>query len=284
VVAGEYFVAASARQDDRQRPREAVVDIASRIEPAWLEEFFPQSITRVPQVRYDEAAERVIATKQTRYLDLVLREETDPTPDRAAVATALAEALLPRVREVIAADEPLTALTSRIRFAALHAPQHSWPTFDDAGWRALLVEAAQGKQSLRQVTQSLRDAVRHRLLYPLDRLLEELAPETLTVPTGSAIALTYNSDPNQSPVLAVRLQELFGLAETPRIAGGRVPVLLHLLGPNYRPVQVTQDLASFWKNTYAQVRRDLRADYPKHSWPDDPLTAEAIRGAKRRPR
>jgi ATP-dependent helicase HrpB len=126
--------------------------------------------------------------------------------------------------------------------------------------------------------------VRHRLLYPIDRLLDELAPEAITVPTGSSIKLAYHADPKQPPVLAVRLQEMFGLAETPRAAGGRAPVLLHLLGPNYRPVQVTQDLASFWKNTYAQVRKDLRADYPKHSWPDDPLTAEAIRGAKRRPR
>jgi ATP-dependent helicase HrpB len=102
------------------------------------------------------------------------------------------------------------------------------------------------------------------------------------VPTGSNIRLSYNADPSQPPVLAVRLQELFGLTETPRVAQGRVPVLLHLLGPNYRPVQVTQDLASFWKNTYAQVRKDLRAQYPKHSWPDDPLTASPIRGAKRR--
>jgi ATP-dependent helicase HrpB len=80
----------------------------------------------------------------------------------------------------------------------------------------------------------------------------------------------------------VRIQELFGLAETPRVAGGRVPVLLHLLAPNYRPQQVTDDLASFWANTYPQVRKDLRARYPKHAWPDDPYTAEAQRGAKRR--
>jgi ATP-dependent helicase HrpB len=119
-------------------------------------------------------------------------------------------------------------------------------------------------------------------MYPLDRLLDEHAPEAIEVPTGSHIRLAYNADPTKPPVLAVRLQELFGLAETPRVAGGRVPVLLHLLGPNYRPAQVTQDLASFWKNTYAQVRKDLRAQYPKHSWPDDPLTAPPVRGAKRR--
>jgi ATP-dependent helicase HrpB len=83
-------------------------------------------------------------------------------------------------------------------------------------------------------------------------------------------------------VLAVRIQELFGLRETPRVAGGRVPVLLHLLGPNFRPQQVTDDLASFWRNTYPEVRRELRRRYPKHAWPEDPLTAEPVRGARRR--
>lgn len=101
------------------------------------------------------------------------------------------------------------------------------------------------------------------------------------VPSGSAITLHYEI--GRSPVLAVRIQEMFGLAETPRVAGGRVPVLLHLLAPNYRPQQVTDDLASFWANTYPQVRKDLRARYPKHAWPEDPLEAPPQRkpGGKR---
>jgi ATP-dependent helicase HrpB len=113
--------------------------------------------------------------------------------------------------------------------------------------------------------------------------VDQLAPSHLQVPSGSRIQLDY-SDATQekAPVLAVRLQELFGLSETPRLADGRVPVLLHLLGPNYRPEQITTDLASFWQNTYPQVRKDLRSRYPKHSWPDNPLTAPAV--AKGRPR
>ena len=86
----------------------------------------------------------------------------------------------------------------------------------------------------------------------------------------------------RAPVLAARIQELFGLTETPRVGGGRVKVLLHLLAPNFRPQQVTDDLASFWATGYALVRKELRGRYPKHSWPDDPLTAEAVRGARRR--
>ena len=102
--------------------------------------------------------------------------------------------------------------------------------------------------------------------------LEREAPERLTAPSGSRIALRY--EPGQSPVFAVRIQEMFGLPATPRIAAGRVPVLLHLLAPSNRPQQITADLASFWRTTYPQVRNELRRRYPKHSWPDDPLTAK----------
>jgi ATP-dependent helicase HrpB len=123
--------------------------------------------------------------------------------------------------------------------------------------------------------------IESQLPYPLNRLLDQHAPETLAVPTGNRIRLTYGD--NQSPILAVRLQELFGLADTPRLAGGRVPVLLHLLAPNYRPVQITTDLKSFWSDAYFHVRKDLRAQYPKHSWPEDPLTAPPQAKGSRRP-
>ncbi len=109
-------------------------------------------------------------------------------------------------------------------------------------------------------------------------------PEALLVPSGSRIKLDYRPLGEGPPVLAVRLQELFGWIATPRICGGRVAVLIHLLGPNYRPVQITDDLASFWATTYFQVRKDLRSRYPKHAWPDDPLAARAeARGGRRGP-
>ncbi|HEY8668558.1 MAG TPA: ATP-dependent helicase C-terminal domain-containing protein, partial [Tepidisphaeraceae bacterium] len=164
------------------------------------------------------------------------------------------------------------------------APRRDWPVFDDARLGELIAAAAAGKRSLEEVRRAgqggqggLAAVLRGALAYPLDRLLDELAPETITVPTGNRIRLTYAAglppQPPLPPVLAVRLQEIFGLTETPRVANGRVAVLLHLLAPNYRPVQVTQDLRSFWKTTYFQVRKDLRARYPKHAWPEDPLTA-----------
>jgi ATP-dependent helicase HrpB len=108
------------------------------------------------------------------------------------------------------------------------------------------------------------------------------APERLQVPSGSFITIKY--DLERPPVLAVRIQEVFGWKDTPRLAGGRVRVLLHLLAPNYRPQQVTDDLASFWNTTYQQVRKELRARYPKHAWPEDPWNAPPQRGPKRKTR
>src|SRR5262249_59889962 len=110
--------------------------------------------------------------------------------------------------------------------------------------------------------------------------VEREAPERLSVPSGSRIALRY--EVGRPPVLAVRIQEVFGMHDTPCIAGNRVRVLLHLLAPNYRPQQVTDDLASFWENTYPVVRKELRARYPKHAWPEDPLSEPPQRGPKRR--
>ena len=114
---------------------------------------------------------------------------------------------------------------------------------------------------------------------PLPQRVDELAPAHLAVPAGSSIRLAYSEQP---PILAVRLQELFGLADTPRIANGRQQVKLHLLSPARRPVQVTQDLANFWRTTYAEVKKDLKGRYPKHYWPEDPLVAEATARAKPR--
>src|SRR5206468_11637529 len=119
-----------------------------------------------------------------------------------------------------------------------------------------------------------------RLSHAQYQAIEREAPERLPVPSGSRIALRY--EVGRPPILAVRIQEVFGLRETPRIAAGRVRVLMHLLAPNYRPQQVTDDLASFWANTYAQVRKELRARYPKHAWPEDPAHAAPEHRPRRR--
>jgi ATP-dependent helicase HrpB len=202
-------------------------------------------------------------------------------PQRAG--QVLADALRSRAREIFESDESSAALLNRVALLRAHMSEQPWPAFDDAELGDVLAEAAQGKKSLAEIkSQGLANHLRSRLAYPLDRMLEQHAPESIEVPSGSRIRLSYESD-GKPPVLAARLQELFGWTETPRIAGGRVAVLIHLLGPNYRPVQVTNDLRSFWSTTYFQVRKDLRVRYPKHSWPEDPLTAKPeAKGVRKR--
>lgn len=127
----------------------------------------------------------------------------------------------------------------------------------------------------------LLQALNSLLDYPAQQQLQALAPTHLTIPTGQRVRLDYT--PDNGPVLAVKLQALFGWTETPTVAGGRKPVVIHLLSPAQRPLAVTADLASFWCNAYPEVRKDMRGRYPKHPWPEDPLTAEAQQGTKKRP-
>jgi ATP-dependent helicase HrpB len=152
-------------------------------------------------------------------------------------------------------------------------PELQLPSLNEADLRELLSWLSPGRRSLAELRSAdWLKAFEERLTHIQRQAVEREAPERLAVPSGSHIAMHYEL--GRPPVLAVRIQELFGLMETPRIAGGRVPVLLHLLGPNYRPQQVTDDLRSFWTNTYPQVRKDLRARYPRHAWPEDPRSAE----------
>jgi ATP-dependent helicase HrpB len=138
-----------------------------------------------------------------------------------------------------------------------------------------------GLTTLDRVTQLDLSQPLHALLsWEQQRQLERLAPTHLSVPSGSNVRVEY--DTPDLPILAVRLQEMFGCKDTPRLVGGKIPVMLHLLSPARRPVQITKDLSSFWKSAYLQVRKDLRGRYPKHSWPDDPLTAQPTAKAKRR--
>jgi ATP-dependent helicase HrpB len=140
--------------------------------------------------------------------------------------------------------------------------------------------ACSGRTSLEDLRDvPLRPLLEARLSHDQRRILEREAPESLVVPSGRRIRIQY--EPGRPPILSVRLQELFGWRETPRIARGRVPLLLQLLGPNHRPVQITTDLQSFWNTAYHQVRKDLRARYPRHAWPEDPWTAQAKGGLRR---
>ncbi len=270
-----FFVALDARQDERSQSKGALVSIASEVKVEWLEELFPQEIRRDKGVVYDPQRQRVVGRTAVYYRDVLLREDLGGAIDPHLAAHALADAIRPQAADLFGADDAAADLLDRAALLREKMPEHPWPIFDDATLADLLAEAAQGRRTLDELKSApLVPLLMSRLPWPLDRLLEEHAPQAITVPTGNRVRLNYSA--GQIPILAVRLQELFGWTDTPRIANGRVPVLLHLLGPNYRPVQITDDLRSFWSTTYFQVRKDLRVRYPKHSWPEDPLTAKPV--------
>ncbi len=283
---GELFLALDARSDARSVTREALVRVASRVETSWLEELFPQSIRRERNAVYDPQRDRVAGHGQVFYLDLLLREDKDSAVDPETAGRVLGEWVRAHAREIVAGDKSANHWLNRCALLAKAMPDAGLPQPDQAWLSDALASAAEGKHSLADVRRSLSSIFDGLLTYLQRRLFDTEAPETIKVPTGNHIRLDYPSQSAindlQPPVLAVRLQELFGLTDTPRIAGGRVPVVLHLLGPNYRPVQVTKDLRSFWTSTYFQVRKDLKVRYPKHAWPEDPLNAKPE--AKGRPR
>ena len=282
VKRGEFLVAIDARHDQRSAVREAFVRVASQVQVEWLEELFPQSIRRERALVFDEARQRVVGLGTTWYRDLLLREDRDAPVNPAQAGPVLAQALRPRAREIFDSDERAAAWLARARFLAHAMPDQPWPALDDALLGDVIEEASERKKSVDEVRRApLVAMLQAKLPYPLNRLIDEHAPESIEVPSGSRIRLDYAS--GQRPVLAVRLQEIFGWTDTPRVGGGRVPILLQILGPNFRPVQVTEDLRSFWTNTYAQVRKDLRVRYPRHAWPDDPLRARPeAKGGRRR--
>jgi len=269
---GEFFLALDARHDPRSETREALVRIASAIRVEWLLETFPQSISRQRTTVFDETRQRVVGRSVVRYRDLILSEDFDASVDPQDAGKTLAAALRPRAAEIFAADDAAANFLARVALLRRAMPEHPWPNFDKHELGNVLEELCAGKKSVEDVAHlPLADALHARLQYPMDQVLRREAPDAIEVPSGSRIRLQYR--PDLPPILAVRLQEIFSWRDTPRLAAGRVPVLLHLLGPNFRPVQITDDLRSFWATTYFQVRKDLRVRYPKHSWPDDPMSA-----------
>lgn len=258
---------------------ETLVRQASAIERQWLP---AEKIATSVEVGFDAEAEKITAWRRVRYEDLVIEETPAAPPAGDEGARTLAEAAKDHLNRVLpTGDSPAGLFLTRVRCVREWLPELRLPVFDENAWAELLPWLCHGCRSFADVRNAdWLGAVQGKLTHSQRQAVERDAPERLQVPSGSRVALRYEL--GRPPVLAVRIQEVFGLRETPRIAAGRVRVLLHLLGPNYRPQQVTDDLASFWANTYPQVRKELRARYPRHAWPEDPLAAPAERRPKKR--
>ncbi len=278
-----WIVAASV--DDRGA--ETIILAAAPIGLERIRRDFAERIERTERVTWNGATGAVDAVSEERLGALVLSSRPLPNPSGEAIAGALLAGLRAKGLAALPWTDELRGWQARVMTLRAAAPERDLP---DVGDESLLARLEEWLLPFLSGVRSLDAAARMDLGSALGTLLtrkqarevEEEAPTHIAVPSGSRVRIDYEI--GKPPVLAVRLQEVFGLAETPRVAWGRVPVVMHLLSPARRPVQVTTDLRSFWNGTYAEVKKELRGRYPKHSWPDDPWNAPAVRGTGRKRR
>lgn len=272
----------------RQGQREERIYLAAEFDPAMLDGVLSEQVSVVDQLDWDEREGVLRAERQRKVGELVLSREPLTGLDEASRTQALVNLVRRKGLELLPWTPELRQWQARVallrQLDVSNQGQSEWPDVSDAALLAGLEDwlgpyLGRVSRLSHFASLDLSSIVHNLLKWPLPQRLDELAPQHIKVPSGSSVRLDYSEHP---PILAVRLQELFGLADTPRIAGGRQVVKLHLLSPARRPVQVTQDLANFWRSTYAEVKKDLKGRYPKHYWPDDPLVAEATARAKPR--
>jgi ATP-dependent helicase HrpB len=252
----EFMVAVDA--EDRTDKPLPLIRMTARIEPEWLLELFPERMRDQSGVEWNRSAERVEAVSALRYDDLVIEESRGATPDAEGAAALLAQKAIEAGMERFVEPEAWQEFLARLAFAGLEAPDIL----------QALKDVAYGLKSF----QELKGAAANFI--PLlenklgTRALNELAPARVRLPSGRETRVHYEA--GKPPWIASRLQDFFGMRETPRIGAARVPLVVHLLAPNKRAVQTTTDLAGFWERLYPQVRRELMRRYPRHSWPERP--------------
>jgi len=280
-LADEEFLAVAELDCD---PRNARIFLAAPMTRTEIETVFASHIERIDLVAWDARDEAVSARRQERLGALALRDDPLPDPPTAAIRTALLDGLRELGLDALPWTREATTLRDRIRFVG-RIEGGDWPDLSDAtllaglsDWLGPFLDGITRRSQLGRL--DLTTALKARLSWEQQRRLDGLAPIHIVAPSGSRVPIDYGA--GDTPVLAVRIQELFGLGETPTIAGGRVPLLLHLLSPAGRPLQVTRDLRGFWATSYGSVRAEMRGRYPKHPWPDDPLAEPPTARAKRR--
>jgi ATP-dependent helicase HrpB len=270
--------------DDRDR--DARITLAAPLSRGELDEYFSSQLRTTDEVQWDDREQAVIARSVTRLFELVVEERPLREVPAAEAGAAMLEGIAKLGLVALPWDDDSRDLQARMEFVRTHGGEtvrEGWPRVDDAtlaatlgSWLAPWLNGISRVQHLSRL--SLTQILRSLLSHDQQRRLEEWAPTHFTAPTGSRIRIDYRDE--LAPAVAVRIQEVFGVLNSPRLAGGRVPVTFKLLSPARRPVQITRDLATFWQGSYADVRKDMRGRYPRHYWPEDPAIAEPTRRAK----
>lgn len=237
-------------------------------------------------LEWDRKKGGLIALSEVRIGAIVLGTRPLQKFDKVSAKTAILQAIAEDGEMLLDFNEKVEQLIFRVQSLNKWNPDQNWPFWTSEslclnakGWLEPYLDHLTKNEDLKKL--DLLSILLHSLSFEQQQLLNDLAPSQLSVPSGSQILIEYKSE-GETPLLSVRLQELFGLLETPRVNGGKVGVLIELLSPGYKPVQLTQDLKSFWANGYFEVKKELKRRYPKHEWPEDPISAEAVRGVKKR--
>ena len=282
-LGSENFLVITDLDDSQQWAR---IDLAIPLSLADIESLYAGEIHHIETVKWDVQTHTVRAIKQSRLGALVLSEQALSKPDPSSIVRALLEGIRQEGLDALAWTPELRQWRARVRLLRrTQGIDSQWPDVSDESLLRTLEQwlgpYLEGMTSLDMVQRiDIAPALRALLSWDQQRELERLAPTHLIVPSGSSVRLDYATD--ELPVLAVRLQEMFGCQDTPRVVDGKVPVMLHLLSPARRPVQITKDLVSFWAHAYHAIKKELRGRYPKHHWPDNPLTALPTAKAQRR--
>jgi ATP-dependent helicase HrpB len=265
VDAGERTGAKGSRDSSAKNIR-----LASAVEPEWLAELFPDNIRQSSALEWNEQAGRVEEVRRTLYGELALETVSRPAPPSEAAALMLLGTARVRGWTVFGDADRTEALRARMELAARHFPAAGLKPLDDAGMAAACAACCAGKRSLAELAgSSIVDAVLDSLTPKQKDILRKETPERIALPNGRKVAVHYEA--GKMPWIESALQDFFGMKSTPAICAGRVPLTVHLLAPNRRPVQVTQDLPGFWKRHYPELRRQLQRRYPKHPWPEPPV-------------
>ncbi len=243
------------------------LDLCTRIEEATLRELFPNDFAERDGAAYNETNRRVEATRERRFRDLVLETRPSGNIPPGVAASLLATRVLSGELNLKAWDEKVYAYFSRINLVAEHCPQFEIPSVDEDAKQLLLEQICSGATSYKEIKdRPVWQALNQWLPAHLSGLIDSLAPESLTLSSGKTVRIQYRS--GEKPRISVLIIHLFGLKDSPRICEGKVPVIIEILAPNHRPVQVTEDLSGFWTGSYPAVRSQLRGRYPKHAWPE----------------
>ena len=264
VVRDAPFLVAIDAESQRGK---VTVRLASAIEPEWLIDVAPDGVVEEDDVTWDAAAERVRTASKLTWGGLVLSESASAAQP-AAISRVLATAAKAVGWRTFDQNGEVATWLARARFAAASSSVLEAPSDDDVA--AALMRLCEGRSSFAELRGASLAAEVERLLTPSQASqLRRLAPERIQLPGGQGLKVTY--EPGKPPWVESRLQDFFGMADTPRLVDGKVPVVVHLLAPNRRAVQVTTDLAGFWTRHYPAIRKELARKYPRHAWPDDPL-------------